>query len=145
MSRETSRRLGAVGLGMVFLWAAVAKLFDVSDFIDTIGGYGLVWEPLLGLAAWGLIVVELIIAAALLIGRDWAPRMASVLVLVFLVVLGYGIALGLDVECGCFGSEEGSGLSPWQAVGVDCGLLVVCCCLQWPKTDNAKTGEELQS
>ena len=145
MSRETSRRLGAVGLGMVFLWAAVAKLFDVSDFIDTIGGYGLVWEPLLGLAAWGLIVVELIIAAALLIGRDWAPRMASVLVLVFLVVLGYGIALGLDVECGCFGSEEGSGLSSWQAVGVDCGLLVVCCCLQWPKTDNAKTGEELQS
>jgi len=144
MSREISRRLGAVGLGIVFLWAAMTKLFDVNAFIDTIGSYGLVWEPLLGPTAWGLIVVELIVGAALLLGQRWAPRVASVLVLVFLAVLGYGIGLGLDIECGCFGSEEGGGLSLWQAVGVDCGLLVVCCWLQRSKTNIVKTGEELE-
>ena len=145
MSRGISIRVVAAVLGTVFLWASVAKLLDVNAFIDTLGNYGLVWEPLLGATAWMVIVAELVSAVGLLGARRWAATTATGLLLVFLGVLGYGIALGLDVECGCFGIGKGGGLSLWQAVGVDCGLLIACCWLQWSSRMGLRESEGMES
>jgi hypothetical protein len=51
----------------------------------------------------------------------------------FIAVLGYGIVLGLDVDCGCFGPDDPEqayhGL--WSALIRDLGLLVPVLYLFW--------------
>jgi putative oxidoreductase len=119
-----SSRIVAVLLGSVFLWAGLSKLLNPSAFINSIGEFGLVWEPLLGAVAWGVIGLELAVGGGLWWCRRWAVGLACALVVVFLCVLGYGILLGLDIECGCFGTGEGVGsLTLKQAAVVDVLLL----------------------
>ena len=82
------------------------------------------WEPLLPTVAWCVVGVEMVLGCGLWSGRRWANWGAGGLVAVFLCVLGYGILLGLDIECGCFGPGEGVGsLTLKQAAVVDLVLL----------------------
>ena len=119
-----SSRIVAALLGSVLLWAGLSKLLNPSAFINSIGEFGLVWEPLLGAVAWGVIGLELAAGGGLWCFRRWAVGLACALVVVFLCVLGYGILLGLDIECGCFGTGEGVGsLTLKQAAVVDVLLL----------------------
>ena len=125
-------RIVAALLGSVFLWAGVSKLIEVAALITTIGEFGLIWEPLLPASAWVLIGLELAAGGGLWCGRRWAVGLAGGLVVMFLCVLGYGILLGLDIECGCFGTGEGAGtLTLKQAAVVDALLLVTCVGLAW--------------
>jgi hypothetical protein len=79
-----------------------------------------------------LIGLELAAGGGLWCGRRWAVGLAGGLVVMFLCVLGYGILLGLDIECGCFGTGEGAGtLTLKQAAVVDALLLVTCVGLAW--------------
>ena len=105
---------------------------DVAKFTVTVGEFGLVWEPLLPVTAWSVIGLELLVGGGLWLGRQWAIAVATGLVVVFLCVLGYGIILGLDIECGCFGAGDGQGsLTLSQAVVVDSVLLMACLGLAW--------------
>ncbi len=132
MSKSFRVRCVAGLLGSVFLWAAVSKIIDTAAFISTIEEFGLVWEPLLSLSAWVVIGAEAVAAAGLWCGRRWAARLAGGLLVVFLCVLAYGILLGLDIECGCFGTGEGTGsLTLKQAAVLDVVLLATCLGLEW--------------
>lgn len=93
-------------LAAIFLLAAVPKLFAPADFAQVISMYGIVPTALTQEAALILIVGELAIAVGLLLDRFWAVVAASVMLLLFITVLGYGIHLGLDIDCGCFGPEN---------------------------------------
>ena len=125
-------RIVAAVLGGVFVWAGVSKITDVAMFTVTVGEFGLVWEPLLPATAWSVIGAELLVGGGLWFGRRWAIAVAAALVMVFLCVLGYGIILGLDIECGCFGAGDGrTSLTLTQAAMVDSVLLVACAGLAW--------------
>ena len=125
-------RIVAAVLGGVFVWAGLSKITDVAMFTVTVGEFGLVWEPLLPVTAWLVIGVELLAGGGLWFGRRWAIAVAAGLVVVFLCVLGYGIILGLDIECGCFGAGDGrDGLTLAEAGMVDLGLLLTCLGLVW--------------
>ena len=125
-------RIVAAVLGGVFVWAGLSKITDVAMFAVTVGEFGLVWEPLLSVTAWLVIGVELLAGGGLWFGRRWAIAVAAGLVMVFLCVLGYGIILGLDIECGCFGAGDGrTSLTLTQAAAVDSVLLVACAGLAW--------------
>jgi len=93
-------------LVVIFLLAAVPKLFAPADFAQVISMYGIVPTALTQEAALILIVAELAIAFGLLLDRFWAVVAASAMLLLFIAVLGYGIHLGLDIDCGCFGPED---------------------------------------
>ena len=138
-------RLVAAVLGGVFVWAGVSKMTDVTKFTATVGEFGLVWEPLLPVTAWSVIGLELLVGGGLWLGRQWAIKGAAGLVVVFLCVLGYGIILGLDIECGCFGAGDGqASLTLSQAVAVDSALLVACVGLAWAgrgRTLSSNNGE----
>ena len=132
MSHSFGSRIAAVVLGSVFLWAGVSKLIDIQAFITAIGEFGLVWEPLLAIVAWGMIGLELLAGVGLWCGRRHAVGLAAGLLSLFLCVLGYGILLGLDIECGCFGTGDGSGsLTLKQAAVLDSVLLATCGWLSW--------------
>tara|TARA_B100000029_G_scaffold245180_1_gene242301 strand:+ start:866 stop:1396 length:531 start_codon:yes stop_codon:yes gene_type:complete len=132
MSQSFVPRVVAAGLGSVLLWAGTAKLLDMNAFVGVVGEFGLVWDPLLPTVAWCVVVGELVLGVGLWLGRRWASLGAGGLVAVFLCVLGYGILLGLDIECGCFGSgDKSSGLTLKQAAGIDVLLLGACVWLRW--------------
>lgn len=93
-------------LAGVFIFAALPKLLAPGDFAVIIAGYGLTPPFLDPLLAVALPLAELVVAALLLFDRR-GEIMGSILLLAgFTMVLAYGITIGLDVDCGCFGAGD---------------------------------------
>jgi hypothetical protein len=99
-------RFGRWIISLVFLVAAVPKLFNVSGFAAVIDAYALLPDVLLLPAAVVLPVVEILLAVGLLFNRLKSKIGIAVVLLFFIILLSYSISQGLDIDCGCFGSEE---------------------------------------
>lgn len=97
-----------LGLGVVFLVAAVPKLRHPATFARTVAGYRLVPRHLIPAATAGLIAVESFLAIAFLSG--WMRAVAIPLAMFILVVFAAGVTINLRrgqrIACGCFGSGE---------------------------------------
>ena len=99
-------RIVRIALAGIFIYGGTVKLFDPKAFAATISTYGVVPEALLPVVAIGLPVIEIIAGAALLFDRSWGLHMITGLLVLFVVVLGYGVLGDMNVDCGCFGAEE---------------------------------------
>ncbi len=97
------------GLGLAFVYAGASKVLDVSGFASVISDYGLLPELLLLPAALFVIAMEIIAGVGLIFGYAWALHIVTVLLALFIGVLAYGLWIGLDVDCGCFGPEDPEG------------------------------------
>ncbi len=102
-------RLSRWLLAGVMIFAAIPKLADPAGFAEIISAYGLLPEFLILPAAIALPVLEVVAALLLVLGRISGLWIAALLMLLFIAVLSYGIWLGLDVDCGCFGPEDSEG------------------------------------
>jgi hypothetical protein len=117
-------------LAGVFLWAGVVKAADPGGFAATISDFGLVPESVLFVTAVSLIGLELLAAVGLVFDIRGAVGLTAVLLAVFIGVLAYGLAIGLDIECGCFGpGYRETGL--WDVLWRDLVLLAACGYLWW--------------
>ena len=96
-------------LAAVMIVAAVPKLADPIAFAEVIGAYGLLPDLLLLPAAIVLPLLELVCAFLLIQARISGLWIAALLMILFIAVLTYGIWLGLDIDCGCFGPEDSEG------------------------------------
>jgi len=93
-------------LAGVFFYASLPKLLQPLLFAKTIAAYGLLPEFLLLPAAVALPLAELLTALLLLFNSKAGLWLAAVLMAIFITVLSYGIAIGLDIDCGCFSPED---------------------------------------
>ncbi len=93
-------------LGIVFVYSGATKLLTPGQFAVLIDAYGLVPELLLLPVALTLAAMEVVAGAGLLVDLRGSLGVIAGLLLLFVVILGYGISLGLDVDCGCFGPED---------------------------------------
>jgi uncharacterized membrane protein YphA (DoxX/SURF4 family) len=93
-------------LAAVFIYAGATKLADPKAFATLIDAYGIVPDPLLMPVAVGLPLLEVIAAVGLLADIRGSLAVIAVLMGVFIAILIYGIRMGLDVDCGCFGPED---------------------------------------
>jgi uncharacterized membrane protein len=93
-------------LAAVFLVSGITKLVAPQSFAVIIEAYGILPEILVMPFALLLPVLEVLAAVGLICRRRGSLELATVLMLIFMVVLAYGIYLGLDVDCGCFGPED---------------------------------------
>ena len=93
-------------LAMVFIWSGINKLMGLRDFAFVIDAYGLIPNALAGWAALGLSVLELVAGIGLLLDLRGSLAAIGAMTGLFIGVLTYGIHLGLDVDCGCFGPED---------------------------------------
>ena len=116
-----------VGLAALFIFAAGAKLFTLSDFAVNLSN--LVRESLVWPAASAVIASELFVAALLLLPRT--ARLGALVSAVLLVgfaayALYYVYVLrGEPLECGCFGRLIASQLGVSTALR-NLALLVPC-------------------
>lgn len=98
-------------LGGVFVYAAWEKVQDPAMFATMVAGYKFLPAVLINLFALVLPMVELVAGVALIVTK-W-PRESTLVIFgmlcMFMVGLIQAAIRGLDISCGCFGEEEGSG------------------------------------
>ena len=93
-------------LSFVFLYAGATKLADPKAFAALIDAYGIVPDPLLMPVAIGLPLLEVVAAIGLAFDIRGSLAVITGLLAIFIAILIYGIRMGLDVDCGCFGPED---------------------------------------
>jgi len=95
-----------VALALVFIYAGSMKLMDPKAFARIISHYDLIPEFLLPVVAIGLPLAEVLAGVALMFDLRPGLHGVSGMILLFVVVLGYGVLTDMDIDCGCFGPEE---------------------------------------
>lgn len=105
--RQWGPRLLAGFVGLVLVAAALIKSADMELFVRAIKAYGFVTHrPLLIVAAWSMVVVELALGVGLMVAyRIKTVFLATTALLVlFLAVTGWAWFTGATEACGCFGA-----------------------------------------
>lgn len=96
----------AIGNGLLFLTAGMAKLRARRVFPGVVANYRLLPDALVGPVAMALPLAEVLIGASLLGGVAAAALPASMLLLVFAAAMAVNIRRGrAHIDCGCGRSE----------------------------------------
>jgi uncharacterized membrane protein YphA (DoxX/SURF4 family) len=120
-------RVSRVLLGSAFIYSGAIKLVDVKRFARMISQYDLVPDMMLAPVAIILPIVELLAGIGLVFEVAGALSMVTGMLLMFVFVLWYGMLKDLDVDCGCFSTEELRGQQGLQkAFYRDLVMLAVC-------------------
>ena len=93
----------ALLLAAVFGWAGLAKLRNRHQTERTFRAFGLAAPRAL---ATGVPVVELVLAAGLVVVPGWAAVGALAVLAGFTTILVRAMRAGVDVGCGCFGTAR---------------------------------------
>jgi len=91
---------------MIFIYAGSVKLLEPKTFAVLIEAYGIVPDFLLMPLAVALPALEVITGIGLVFDIEGCVAMIAGLLALFIAILSYGIWMGLDVDCGCFGPED---------------------------------------
>jgi len=98
-----------MGVGVTFIAAAWHKVLDPASFALATYYYHMVPDGLLHLFALFLPWLEMVTGVAVIVG--WGRRGAALLIiamlLMFIVGLAVALTRGLDISCGCFGTDGG--------------------------------------
>ncbi|MBN8569019.1 MAG: DoxX family membrane protein [Ignavibacteria bacterium] len=94
-------------IGAVFVYASYNKLFDQAAFAKSVYGYKLLPDFLINITAIIVPPLEFIAGLFLMFGlfRKGSSLVIIALLSVFLIGLVQAYARGLDIDCGCFGSN----------------------------------------
>lgn len=122
--KQTAATLLRVGLGAMFLYAALTKVPDLPLFAEEIANYQLLPAPLVPWVAALLPGIEIVLGLALIAGL-WtrtAAALTGALLVVFTVGLTQALLRGIDLRCGCFGSAEPA---TWGTVVRDLAMIAL--------------------
>ena len=93
-------------LAAVFLWSGITKLLDPVSFGVLIEAFGLIPKTWVMPVAIMLSSLEVIVGAGLIFDIHGSLAIIAGMVILFIAILSYGIHMGLDIDCGCFGSQD---------------------------------------
>ncbi|MCF8035082.1 MAG: DoxX family membrane protein [Desulfarculaceae bacterium] len=93
-------------LAVVFIYAGTVKLLDPGAFASIIARYGILPQALVPWAALGLPSLEVLAGLGLAVDLKGSLNTITVMLVLFVVVLWWGVLQGLDIDCGCFSSSE---------------------------------------
>ncbi|MBM4175207.1 MAG: DoxX family membrane protein [Ignavibacteria bacterium] len=97
-------------LGFVFIYASMNKISSPGEFALSISNYQLFPNFLINFTAVFIPWLELVCGFGLIFGfhlRENAFVYLSLLI-TFTLLIALSMIRGLDIECGCFGSEDSS-------------------------------------
>jgi uncharacterized membrane protein YphA (DoxX/SURF4 family) len=98
-------------LGGIFIYASLDKILNPGPFAQAVFNYQVLPGELINLTALILPWLELILGACLLFNR-WmagASSLAAILMTIFMGLILYNLARGLDISCGCFSTDPAEG------------------------------------
>lgn len=112
-------------LGIMFLYAGMTKIIDPAGFSLTVYNYHILPPSLVNITAIILPWIEVLAGTCLVLGL-WIPGGAlivGVLLFIFTIALGFNLARGLDIACGCFSSSPTAERITWWYLLRDGSLL----------------------
>ena len=146
-------------LGGLFLASAVAKIWnvqvshahaiqfshvpDLATFARDVTSYHVPPRELTNLVAITLPWIELL-AGGLLVCGIWKQASALVItamMIVFLAAIGWAVAHGYDIRCGCFGTVDARRVG-FTALAQDTALLAIAMWLAWRLEDKPQPATE---
>ena len=86
----------------IFIWAGTAKLLGVDNFAVVIDEFNILPTNYVWPVAYILPVVEVVAGIGLIFDLWGCLTTITLMMLLFMGVLIYGIWIGIDVDCGCF-------------------------------------------
>ena len=109
-------------LGVIFIYASYDKILNPKAFAEVVYNYQILPDKLINLTAIFLPWLEIMIGVFLIVGF-WMPGTViwcNILLVTYIGALGYNLAKGLNINCGCFSTTKGSPISIehllWDAV-----------------------------
>ena len=93
-------------LSGIFIYSGLMKLMDPQRFAEIISVFGLLPHALIFPAAILLPILEVAAGVGLVFSLRGSLAAITAMLALFMAVLVYGIHLGLDIDCGCFGPED---------------------------------------
>lgn len=106
MRKKWIYHIGRFLLAGLFIWSGTIKLLDPAVFGVVIEAFGIVPELLLPALSYIIPLLEVAFGLALIVDLKGALTGITLMVIFFMLILGYGIHLGLDIDCGCFGPSD---------------------------------------
>jgi len=93
-------------LGIIFIIAAIAKFIDMTGFINTVAGYGILSEGLSHVYGYFVTWIELFIGCSLILGVfvRFSAIISIPLIISFIVANIYALVNAVGGSCGCFGT-----------------------------------------
>lgn len=119
-------------LGVVFVFSGAVKAIDpmgtvykIEDYLKAFGGFFIELLPMAEVAAWGLIILELLLGMCMVLNiRTLWTSWVSLLFYLVMTPLTLYIALTNPVsDCGCFG--DAIVLTNWQTFSKNVVLIVL--------------------
>ena len=114
-------------LGVVFILACLHKIAEPATFALDVATYQFLPLPLINIFALVMPWLELLAGAMIVLGlRTRAAALLIVAMMVaFMIALGWALAQGLDMSCGCFAAQgEHDPITGWTMLR-DAGWLVL--------------------
>ena len=125
-----------VVVGVVWIWAALAKLPYPADSVRAVRAYRLLPEAIVPTVGHALPMVEILVGFIILVGLFTRPTavVSALLFLAFVIGIASAWARGLQIDCGCFGGggfdSNATSKYPWE-IARDGGLLLLSLYLVW--------------
>lgn len=113
-------------LGFIFIFASVTKVTDPEGFSLSIYNYKLMPDFIINFLAIAIPWIELVAGILLVFGITVKENSAILtgLLVVFIIVVAISLARGLDIDCGCFGTVDGSKVGIMKILE-NTGLLIL--------------------
>lgn len=129
-------------LGGIFVYAGCEKIGNPKAFADSIAAYQMLPPRAVLTVALGLPYYEIVAGGWLIIGWERRASALSIMLLsgIFLLALGQALARGLNIDCGCFGSDVASRWQLLIAMGRD-ALLMAAAFILYRAEDRIKDSE----
>jgi uncharacterized membrane protein YphA (DoxX/SURF4 family) len=99
-------RVVRFAIGSLFVYAGFIKLSDPRAFASVLSQYGLIPDILLAPVAIALPALEFLAGIGLIFNIRGSLTIIFSMLILFVMVLWYGILRDLDIYCGCFTVEE---------------------------------------
>lgn len=123
-------------MGGLFLYAGILKLSDPAGFAMTINLYGVVTWRMSNILAYVIPIIEITTGLGLVLDVRGALAAIVAQLLVFMCILLYAMHIGLDADCGCFGTPrptENDPVGPLEALLRDGVMLSACAFIYWQR------------
>jgi uncharacterized membrane protein YphA (DoxX/SURF4 family) len=141
---QVAALVARVSLGVWFVYSGGLKIFasGLDRFTRDVANYQLVKAPWDAVAAYTVPWLELIAGTCLMLGilRRGAILTIAGLVVVFSISIGWAWSKGLDISCGCHGSD--APIQYWNKVTEFAGYFILLGWLWWMESVRSRRQED---